>query len=150
MAAETKGAPAAPAKPAIARHPTPFKHVFLVDVADNGQLREVAIVKEHANGSLSYVDIALLDMTDKGRLKKLISGQHADKYQLWELMDQETLSNGKNALDYFHQMVKTKAAPGHVNTNMGGGLADVPMASNRVVGSNFTDTSGGSMNTSNS
>lgn len=131
----------------IVKHPTPMQHVFYVDVNDNGQFKEVAIVKEWPNGSLSYIDIALIDQVDRGRLKKVLTGGHADKYPLWELLSMERLSNGKNGLDYFHQMVRTKKAPGHVDNLMtgGGSLFDptVRNESNAVVGSAFTDTGSG-------
>lgn len=128
----------------IIKHPTPMKHVYYVDINDNGQFKEVAVVKEWPNGSLSYIDIALIDNVDRGRLKKVLTGGHADKYPLWELLAQERLSNGKNGLDYFHQMVRTKKAPGHVDNLMtgGGSLFDpgVRSESSAVIGSQFTDT----------
>ena len=131
----------------IIKYPTPLKHVFHVDVNDNGQYREIAVVKEWPNGSLSYIDIALIDQVDRGRLKKVLMGGHADKYPLWELLSQERLSNGKNGLDYFHQMVRTKKAAGHVDNLMSGGgsLFDpsVKSESTAVVGSGFTDTGSG-------
>lgn len=129
------------AVPSVVKHPTPFQHVFLVDINDDGQLREVAVVKEEANGTLYYVDIMSLDNFDKGRLKKIVTNQHADKYPLWELMAQETLSNGKNGLDYFHQLVKVKHGKNHVNTSMGGGLGGVPIESSKVIGTGFSDPS---------
>jgi hypothetical protein len=135
---------AAAAKP-FKMIPTTFKHVYHVDVNDNGQLREVAIVKEWQNGSLDYIDIALLDNFDKGRLKKVITSQHADKYELWELLLQETLSNGKNGLQYFQQVTKQLKAPGHMDSVMGGqsGLVGARVESNAMVGSQFTDPGSG-------
>jgi hypothetical protein len=130
---------AAATQQGIRKIPTPFKHVFLVDVNDNGQLREVALIKEEANGSLIYIDIASLDIIDKGRLKKFVTSQHADKYPLWELMSMDRLSNGVNGLDYFHQMARTKYAPGHVNTAMGGGLASVRGETAGMPGAAFSD-----------
>lgn len=132
-------------KPAIEKHPTPFKHVFMVDINDNGLLREVAVLKEDmGSGSLVYIDIALLDNIDKGRLKRLVTSVHADKYALWELMDQERLPNGMNALDYFHQMTRVKQGPGYVNTTMGGGLAGARMESANIAGG-FTNANGASL-----
>jgi hypothetical protein len=130
----------------LTKIPTRLNHVFLIDPLDNGQLREVAVVKEDENGSLYYIDIALLDQVDKARLKGLVTSQHADKYALWDLMSQVTLSNGKNALDYFHQITKTKLAPGTVNTALGGGLMGVRSESNAMVGSGFTDPAGAVIN----
>ena len=101
-------------------HKTSLAHVFYLDIQDNGQFREVAVVKQWSNGSVAYIDIALIDEVDRGRLKNIVQSQHADKYSLWELLDQKTLGNGKNGLDYFHQMVRIKKAPGHVDSLMGG------------------------------
>lgn len=157
MATE-KTAAAAPAKDVPAKdpnanaggiimYPTPLKHVFHIDVNDNGQFREVAVVKEWPNGSLSYIDVGLIDQVDRGRLKKVLTGGHADKYPLWELLSMERLSNGKNGLDYFHQMVRTKKAPGHVDNLMtgGGSLFDpgVRAEGGAVIGSGFTDPASG-------
>lgn len=122
-------------KPVIPKQATSFKHVYLVDIHDDGQLREVAVVKEDpGSGSLIYIDIVLLDNVDKARLKKIVQSVHADKYSLWELMSQERLPNGYNALDYFHQMVRIKNAPGYVNTSMGGGLLGVRPESASIAG----------------
>lgn len=126
---------AAPKKSVIPKQPTQFKHVYLVDINDDGLLKEVAVMKEdEASGTLIYLDVALLDTTDKGRLKKIVQSVHADKYPLWELMSQERLPNGYNALDYFHQMARVKNAPGFVNTSMGGGLAGVRMEPRSIAG----------------
>jgi hypothetical protein len=82
----------------------------------------------------------------------VLTGGHSDKYPLWELLSQERLSNGKNGLDYFHQMVRTKKAPGHVDNLMtgGGSLFDPSVRSetSTVIGSAFTDTSSGAIDSS--
>ena len=154
MATDKQAKTAEPAKDpnankgGIIMHPTRLKHVFYVDVNDNGQFREVAVVKEWPNGSLSYIDIGLIDQVDRGRLKKVLMSGHADKYELWDLLSQERLSNGKNALDYFHQMTRTKKAAGHVDNLMGQGGgslfdSDLRPEGNTVVGSAFTDTTSG-------
>lgn len=130
--------------------PTSMNHIFFFDVEGDGRLREVAVVKaakthEGAVQSVYYIDIALLDNVDKGRLKGLVTGQHADKYELWDLMSQGTLNNGKNALDYFHQLVRTVHGPGATNTALGGGLVGVKIESNAMVGSEFGDPAGASL-----
>lgn len=125
----------------IEKIPTAFNHVFLVDIHNDGQMREVAIVKEDDNGTLYYLDIVALDVVDKGRLKGIVTSLHADKYALWDLMSQQKLSNGCNALDYFHQLVKVKSAPGTSNTAFGGGLATVRVESNKLVASEHTNPS---------
>ena len=104
-------------------------------------MREVAVVKEDDNGTLYYLDVVALDVVDKGRLKGIVTSLHADKYALWDLMSQQKLSNGCNALDYFHQLVKVKSAPGTSNTAFGGGLATVRVESNKLVASEHTNPS---------
>ena len=130
--------------------PTSLNHIFYFDVEGDGRLREVALVKaaKTADGSIQsvyYVDIALLDAVDKGRLKGLVTGTHADKYELWDLMSQTRINNGKNALDYFHQLVRTVHGPGATNTSLGGGLSGVRVESNAMVGSEFGDPAGASL-----
>jgi hypothetical protein len=130
--------------------PTSMNHIFFFDTENDGRLREVAVVKaartpDGSVQSVYYIDIALLDNVDKGRLKGLVTGQHADKYELWDLMSQSTLNNGKNALDYFHQLVKTVHGPGATNTSLGGGLAGVKVEGTTMVGAEFGDPAGASL-----
>ena len=122
---------------------TSLHHVFYLDANDDGQYREVAVVKKDYNGSVYYIDVQLLDQVDKGRLKKIVTDLHADKYELWDLMSQKKLSNGINALDYFHRLVRVKRAPGSVNTAMGGGLLSARPESDVMVGSQFSDPGSG-------
>lgn len=129
---------------------TSMNHIFYFDVEGDGRLREVAVVKaakaqDGSVQSIYYIDIALLDSVDKGRLKALVTGTHADKYELWDLMSQQPLNNGKNALDYFHQLVKTVHGPGATNTALGGGLAGVRAEGTAMVGSEFGDPAGASL-----
>ena len=132
--------------------PTTLNHIYYFDSQGDGRYREVAIVKQDQNPngtirSIYYIDIALLDNVDKGRLKSIVSNRHADKYPLWDLMSQSQLSNGKNALDYFHQMTKVEHGVGAVNTGFGGGLAGVAVENNSIIGSEFSDPTSASLET---
>jgi hypothetical protein len=98
---------------AIEKKKTQVSHVFLVDIDDSGLLKEVAIVKEDDDGTMYYIDIDSLHNIDKARLKRIVTSIHADKYPLWELLSQARLSNGMNALDFFHyNCVKVKRPKG--------------------------------------
>jgi hypothetical protein len=130
-----------------------IKHVEYLDVDDSGQLKEVAVVKRWDDGSVSYINIKLLDNVDKGRLKGILEGVHADKYELFELLSQARLTNGLNALDYFHPLVRIKRAKGHIDTVQGGGLNSVKSVKSdgSVIGQEFSDpTSGEAAGTANS
>jgi hypothetical protein len=137
--AEDTSIVAAPPVKRFPRQATRFPQLFMLDVSDNGQLREVALVKEDEGGSIYYIDILSLDLFDKGRIKTLVTSQHATMYPLWDLMSQQTLSNGKNALDYFHQLVRVKQGAQSVNTVFGGGLSSVRAESTGLVGQEFTN-----------
>lgn len=131
---------------------TTLHHIYYFDVQGDGRLREVAVVKMDKNQdgtvrSVYYIDIALLDNVDKGRLKSIVTNMHANKYELWDLLAQNTLSNGKNALDYFHQLTRVEHGPGAVNTGFAGGLAGVRAESGQVVGSEFSDPASASLDT---
>lgn len=116
------------------------KHVKFMDVNNDGLLEEIAVVKQWDDGSFSYVLVTALSNLNKGRLKALVTSQHADKYQLWEIMSQSKLSNGLNALDFFHNnFVKIFRPQGSLATSMGGGLATASIVSNRPIGQEFTD-----------
>jgi len=132
--------------------PTGLNHIFYFDVTGDSRLREVAVVKLDKNPDTSvrsvyYIDVALLDNFDKGRLKSIVTNRHADKYELWDLLAQSTLSNGKNGLDYFHQLVRVVHGEGATNTGMGGGLAGVKLESSDVIGAEFSDPTSASLDT---
>lgn len=132
--------------------PTKMNHVFFLDIHADGKYREVAIVKlvKNPDGrirSVYYIDVALMDNVDKGRIKALVTDIHADKYELWDLMSQKNLSNGKNALDYFHQVTRVIHGPGAVTGGFGSGLAGVTAEGSNIVGSDFTDPGSGALET---
>lgn len=130
--------------------PTGMNHVYLFDINGDDRWREVAVVKvvKDQKGTVvevRYIDIALLDNIDKGRLKSLVTSVHANKYELWELMDMTITTNGLNALTYFHQLVKIVQGPGATNTTMGGSLSGVTPERGDMVGAGFTDPTSGTM-----
>lgn len=130
------------AKTNIEKRPTDMRHVFLCDINDDGLFKEIAVVMETTDGSLFYIEVDRLHPIDKARLKKVIMSVHADKYPLWELLSQGKLSNGMNALDFFHMnYVRIKRPRGAV---VGGGLAHVELdlADDKLIGSSFADPRG--------
>jgi hypothetical protein len=125
-------------KDTIELSPTTLPHIFLCDIDDTGLLKEVAVVKKLKDGSIFYIDVDPLHPIDKARLKKIVSSQHADKYELWDLMSQARLSNGMNALDFFHSnYVKVKRPKGARAAI--GGLANAGTVSDSIVGSEFAN-----------
>ena len=132
--------------------PTGMNHIYFFDVEGDGRLREVAVVKMAKNQdgtvrSVFYIDVALLDNIDKGRMKGIVTNRHADKYELWDLLSQNTLNNGKNALDYFHQLTRVVHGKGATNTSMGGGLGGAVIEGSAMVGSEFSDPSSAALDT---
>lgn len=127
------------AKETIDLTPTSLPHIFLCDVDDSGLLKEVMVVKKFKDGSLYYIEIDPLHTIDKGRIKKIVTSQHADKYEAWELLSQARLSNGMNALDFFHSNnVKVKRPKGARSS--AGSLADVQAyTADKMVGSDFVN-----------
>lgn len=121
--------------------PTSMPHVFLCDVDDSGLMKEIALVKQFKDGSIYYIEIESLHGIDKSRLKKIVTGQHSTKYELWELMSQAKLSNGMNALDFFHaNNVKVKRPRG-ARASQGQGLESVSAYGDggQMIGSNFVN-----------
>lgn len=127
------------AKDEIALTPTSLPHVFLCDVDDSGLLKEVLVVKKFKDGSIYYVDIDTLHNIDKQRIKKIVSSQHADKYECWELLSQARLSNGMNALDFFHtNNVRVKRPKGARAST--GSLENVSAyGSDKMIGADFVN-----------
>jgi len=103
-----------------------YPHVYWLDLEGNGTLTECAVMKIFPNGDINYITLASLDGIDKERILRIISNRNAPTYELWDLMSQITLGNGKNALDYFSQLVRAKTASG-VNMPMGSGRMGVPL-----------------------
>jgi hypothetical protein len=116
-----------------------IQHVKYISLDSTGVLKEIAVVKEWDDGSMSYIETAPLDMIDRGRLKNVLKSPHADKYELWELLSMTRINNGMNGLDYFHQLTKMKSAPGARQRVMGGSLKDAPITSNKMIGEEFTN-----------
>lgn len=118
-----------------------IQHVRYLSLDTSGVLKEVAVVKEWEDGSMSYIETAPLDAIDRGRLKGILQSPHADKYELWELLSMTRINNGMNGLDYFHQLTKMKSVAGAHQRVMGGGLKDAQVTSNKMIGSEFTNPS---------
>ena len=118
---------------------TAMPHIFLIDVDDTGILRECAVVAQFPDGTINYVLVDTLHQIDKARLKKIISSPHATKYDLWELMSQSRLSNGLNALEYFHSnFVKQKRPKGARMSQ--DSLANLNVnISDKIIGSEFVN-----------
>jgi hypothetical protein len=118
---------------------TNMRHIFLIDWYDTGVLSECAVVATFPDGTINAILIETLHQIDKARLKKIISSTHAAHYPLWDLMSQAKLSNGLNALEYFHSnFVKQKRPKGakmsqdslaNVNANI----------SDTIIGSDFAN-----------
>lgn len=130
----------AQAKDTIELSPTNLPHIFHCDIDDSGLLKEIMLVKKFKDGSIYYIEIDPLHLIDKGRIKKIVSSQHADKYEAWELLSQARLSNGMNALDFFHSNnVKVKRPKGaRANT---GGLETIAAYGDggKMIGSDFVN-----------
>jgi hypothetical protein len=120
---------------------TSLPHIFLCDINDSGLLEEILVVKQYKDGSIYYVQIDPLHAIDKSRIKKIVSSQHADKYEAWELLSQARLSNGMNALDFFHSNnVKVKRPKGARATTQGLGLESVSAyGTSAMIGSEFVN-----------
>lgn len=126
----------------IEKRATDLKHIWLIDWNDDGLLKEIAVVMETTDGTIFGIQVDRLHPIDKGRLKKVVTSVHADKYPLWELLSQGKLNNGMNALDFFHtNYVKIKRPRGAV---VGGGLATIQLDldDGKQIGSQFSDPRG--------
>lgn len=127
------------AKELIELKQTALPHIFLCDVDDSGLLKEIMLVKKFKDGSIYYIEIDPLHNIDKGRIKKIVTSQHADKYEAWELLSQAKLSNGMNALDFFHSNnVKVKRPKGAKASS--GSLETIQAyTADKMIGSDFVN-----------
>ena len=127
------------AKDEIILTPTSLPHIFLCDIDDSGLLKEIMVVKKFKDGSIYYVEVDPLHSIDKGRIKKIVSSQHADKYECWELLSQARLSNGMNALDFFHSNNVRVKRPRGARANTGGLETIASYGDDKVIGSDFAN-----------
>jgi hypothetical protein len=81
-------------------------HIYWIDLEGNGMFTECAVMRKDNLGNVYFFTLTALDNVDKGRLARIVKNRNATSFQLWELMEQITLNNGVNALDYFHQLVE--------------------------------------------
>jgi hypothetical protein len=127
------------ARDSIELRPTSLPHIFLCDVDDSGLLKEIMLVKKFKDGSLYYIEIDTLHQIDKGRIKKIVSSTHADKYEAWELLSQSRLSNGMNALDFFHSNnVKVKRPKG-ARASTGSLESVAAYGTDKMIGDDFVN-----------
>lgn len=119
-----------------------FNHIRNVDINNDGLLEQIVVVKEWEDGSLSYIDVAKLADIDKGRLKGILQSQHAQHYPVWELLSMTRLSNGINALDFFHtnNLISQQLSEHAKRAKyQGGGLESAKVTTNDLIGGDFTD-----------
>ncbi len=91
-----------------------YPHVEWLDLYNDGTLHECAVLKRDNIGSVYFVRLRELDIVDKRRLAKILTGRNATNFPLWDLLFQTTLGNGMNALEYFHQYVKMRTPQGRI------------------------------------
>jgi hypothetical protein len=127
------------AKDNIELKPTSLPHIFLCDIDDSGLLKEIMLVKKFKDGSIYYIEIDPLHQIDKGRIKKIVSSQHADKYEAWELLSQTKLSNGMNALDFFHSNNVRVKRPRGARASAGSLESVQAYGSDKMIGSDFAN-----------
>ncbi len=95
--------------------PRGFPHIEVMDLYNDGIAYEIAVIKrDPTNGDVFFIRIDHLDDIDRGRLRKILSKRDANKYELWDLLSNETLGNGQNALDFFHQLVSVRTQGGKI------------------------------------
>lgn len=119
-------------------------HLRWLDLKGDGILVECAIMKTDANGNIYFFKVDPLDGVDKKRLRDILTSRNATMFPLWDLMRQNRLGNGINALDYFHQLVRVLTPSGAVMEPQYGavGAAQVgPTVAERAAGSDFAQTS---------
>ena len=105
-----------------------FPHTEWVDLLNNGVAIEVIVMKrDQRNGDLYFIRTDYLDDIDRRRILQILKKRDADKYPLWDLLDNTTLGNGENALEYFHQLVRVVTESGEILTPSYGrtGIANV-------------------------
>lgn len=89
-------------------------HLEWLDLKGDGVLHECAIMKRDPNGNIYFFKVEPLDGVDKKRLRDILTSRNSTMFPLWDLMRQNRLGNGINALDYFHQLVRVLTPSGAI------------------------------------
>lgn len=104
-------------------------HLERISLKNDGVFEEVLIMSKNENtGDIYYIAVNDLDTIDKKRVIRILSRRDANNYPLYDLMANETLANGMNALEFFHQLVKIRTVNGDifpVNSGKTGGRVEV-------------------------
>lgn len=87
-------------------------HIYWIDLKNDGVFVQCAVMKIDELGNVYYIALNTLDEIDTARITKIVNNRNAAHFEMWDLMSNITLSNGINALEYFHQMVNTVTANG--------------------------------------
>jgi len=99
---------------AVAKHKE-YPHIEWVDLNNDGTAFEIVVVKRDKNNNdLYFIKTEDLDDIDKRRLISVLRKRDAAKYELWDLLDNVTLANGENALNFFHQLVRVRTDSGKI------------------------------------
>ena len=92
-----------------------YRFIEWLDIDGTGMLVEVAVMKKFESGDIYFIPLSSLDHIDKQRLHAIITNRNAGMYtELWQLLEQNTLGNGANALSYFNQLSKQLTTSGQV------------------------------------
>ena len=91
------------------------KHLRRVSLKNDNVYQEVIVMKEDGStGDIYYIATNELDVIDRQRMIKILNRRDSDAYPLYDLLANETLANGMNALEYFHQLVKIRTLNGDI------------------------------------
>ena len=117
-------------------------HLRRLDLKGDGILHECAIMKTDPNGNIYFFKVEPLDHVDKKRLRDILVSRNATMFPLWDLMRQNRLGNGINALDYFHQLVRVLTTSGSIMEPQYGaiGARKGPTAEQMAAASDFSKT----------
>lgn len=79
----------------------PYYNNILLD----GKLQDVLIMHKISNTEMIILKICYLDNIDRNRLIAIFNKCEHTNIELWKILQYNTLSNGMNALEYFHQLI---------------------------------------------
>ena len=99
---------------AIRTEKSSLPHLEWLDLGNDNVMIECAVMKRDEFGNIYYIPLTALDAIDRGRMRDIVCKRNAHMLPLWEVMQAQTLGNGVNALDYFHQLVKIVTPDGVV------------------------------------
>lgn len=91
-------------------------HIHFIELEPHSGEEHMCVLVKHdkVSGDRYIIQVKDLDNIDERRIVDILRKRDSKRLPLWEVLSNETLRNGMNALEYFHQYVKVLTQNGRI------------------------------------